>query len=283
MWERFVQERVYLKGISPSTIRYYKNVHSAFQTILPDPTQAGLLGRIIELRERGVKPVSINTWLRGLKAYLLWRKEQGHEIFKVQFLKTEQKVLATLTTAQISAILSFKPNGSLNLIRAHLVALTILDCGLRASEVLGLSHNDIDLDNLVLRIIGKGGKHRLIPCSAELRKVLWRFQSQGNGGSLPVAINYFFGTKSNTKVSVRNLERDFQVLGKKLGITGIRFSPHTLRHTFAVMYLRNGGNLEFLRRILGHSSLITTQKYLKSLGVEDLQAVHSSLSCLTRR
>jgi len=53
--------------------------------------------RICELRERGVKPVSINCWLRGLKAYLLWSKEQGHKLFKVQFSKTEQKILLTLT------------------------------------------------------------------------------------------------------------------------------------------------------------------------------------------
>jgi integrase/recombinase XerD len=57
--------------------------------------------------------------------------------------------------------------------------------------------------------------------------------------------------------------------------------PHTLRHTFACEYLRRGGNLEFLRRILGHGSILTTQKYLRSLGVEDLQAAHEGLSPLT--
>src|SRR5258708_6030586 len=106
MWEQFVQERVYLKGISPATVRYYQNVHSAFQTILPEPTQASLMQKIAELRGRGVKPVSINTWLRGLKAYLLWRKEQGHEVFKVQFLKTEQKILATLDKPTVQRLIS---------------------------------------------------------------------------------------------------------------------------------------------------------------------------------
>jgi integrase/recombinase XerD len=62
---------------------------------------------------------------------------------------------------------------------------------------------------------------------------------------------------------------------------GASLSPHTCRHTFACEYLRRGGNLEFLRRILGHSSILTTQKYLRSLGVEDLQAVHDQFSALT--
>lgn len=275
MWERFIQERVYLKGISPATVRYYKNVYSAFETILPEPTQASLMARIMELRGRGVKPVSINTWLRGLKAYQLWRKEQGYEVFKVQFLKTEQKILATLSAADIQRVLNFKPVG-VNQLRAHLAALTILDTGLRASEVLGLTKEDVDLEQLTIKVLGKGGKHRLVPFSVELRKSLFRFLSGG-------ATRFIFGTHNNTKVSVRNLERDFNILGEKLGITGVRFSPHTLRHTFSVSYLRNGGNLEYLRRILGHSSLSTTQKYLRSLGVQDLSEVHSSLSPLSAR
>jgi integrase/recombinase XerD len=278
MWERFVQERVYLKGISPATVRYYKNVHSAFQTILPEPTQAGLVECIKTLRERGVKASSINTWLRGLKAYQLWRKEQGCEVFKVQFLKTETKVLATLSEGDISRLVKWsvpKPS-SCNLRRAHLVALTILDCGFRASEVLGLSKEDCDFDNLIFKVLGKGSKHRLVPFSVELRKALFRYVQNRAGRIL-------FGTKNNTKLSVRNLERDFSQLGQKLGITGVRFSPHTLRHTFAVGYLRKGGNLFYLSKILGHTSVKTTERYLQSLGIEDLQAVHSGLTPLSVR
>jgi integrase/recombinase XerD len=212
-----------------------------------------------------------------MNAYWKWAGDG----IKLGYLKEEQRILATLTIPQINAILWYKPAsgaGIANLRRAHLVALTILDTGLRASEVLGLTGEQVDIDNLVIKVMGKGGKQRLIPFSQELRRVLWRYLKGSTIGP-----KFAFGTKYNTKVTVRNLERDFQVLGKKCGITGVRFSPHTLRHTFAVSYLRNGGNLEFLRRILGHTSLATTQKYLRSLGVEDLGAVHSSLSPLSAR
>lgn len=60
----------------------------------------------------------------------------------------------------------------------------------------------------------------------------------------------------------------------KLCITGVRCSFHTLRHSFSVNYLRNGGNLYYLQRILEHSSIVITQTYLRSLGIEDLKAVH---------
>jgi site-specific recombinase XerD len=84
-------------------------------------------------------------------------------------------------------------------------------------------------------------------------------------------------------MTVRNFQRDLKAICTKLRITDVRCSPHTLRHTFAVSYLRAGGNLFYLSKILGHSSVTTTQRYLQSLGIDDLQAVHDRLSLLTRR
>ncbi len=67
---------------------------------------------------------------------------------------------------------------------------------------------------------------------------------------------------------------------KQFGITGVRFSPHTFRHTFAVSYLRKGGSVFHLQKILGHSTLEMTRRYC-NLMTEDLQAVHSKLSLLS--
>ena len=264
----FLQEKKYLENISTRTIVLYESCFRAFAGAL-EPHE--LQGRVVELRSRGVSPITVNTYLRHIKCYYGWK---GLE-WKIPKLKEEQKALSVLSPTQMKSLLSFRPVG-VNLKRAHLVCLTILDTGLRASEVLGLTTENIDLDNLVFRVHGKGGKHRLVPFSTELCKSIFRHLK-----SIPKS--YIFGTKNNTKVSVRNLERDFKVLGDKIGINGIRFSPHTFRHTFAVSYLRNGGNLEYLRRILGHSSLTVTQGYLKALGVEELCQVHSHLSPLTMR
>jgi integrase/recombinase XerD len=90
-----------------------------------------------------------------------------------------------------------------------------------------------------------------------------------------------FGARNNTLVTVGNFERDFKLIGEKTGIRGIRFSPHTLRHTFAVSYLMAGGNLYYLSRLLGHTSVKTTETYLKSVNVDELQAVHDRFSPLT--
>ena len=252
MTDQFIKERMYLKGVSPKTLVWYKDSFKAFNGALD--SKSAIIDRIAVLRNRGVKAVSINTWLRCVNAYFMWlHKEHGKELVRIPRLKEEQKLLQTLSKEHLSHLLSFRPKGR-NLVRAHTVALTICDTGLRASEVLGLSKEDVDFESLILKVFGKGGKHRLVPFSNELRKALWRYIQKSAG-------RIFFGTKNNTKVSVRNLERDFCVLGQKLGITGVRFSPHTLRHTFAVGYLRAGGNLFYLSKILGHTSVKTTERY----------------------
>ena len=91
-----------------------------------------------------------------------------------------------------------------------------------------------------------------------------------------------FSTRNGTLVTPRNFLRDFKILGRKLAIRGVRLSPHTLRHTFAVNFLQSGGDIYMLARILGHSSVRTTEVYLKSLGIEALQKVQARTSLLIR-
>ena len=265
----FLQEKLYLQNVSPRTIILYESCFKAFAGAVDTPEVAK--ERVVALRERGVSPVTVNTYLRHIKCFYLWKGKE----WKIPWLKEEQKILATFRPEQVKALLSFNATG-INLTRALTVCCLILDTGLRISEALGLQKADVDFDQLVLRVHGKGGKERLVPMSLELRRMLFRWQQRQSA-------NLVFATRNGTKLTVRNFQRDFKQLCKKLAITGVRCSPHTLRHPFAVNYLRRGGNLEFLRRILGYSSILTTQKYLRSsLGVEDLQAVHNGLSLLTR-
>jgi site-specific recombinase XerD len=111
--------------------------------------------------------------------------------------------------------------------------------------------------------------------SIELRKILYRHLAKHQYPRV-------FCTRTGTPLSVRNSQRDFKVVCRKVGMAGVRTSWHTLRHTFAVNYLRAEGNLYYLQRILWHSSITTTERYLRSLGIEDLQRVQDGLSLLSR-
>lgn len=274
--EQFISERKYLHNVSPRTVAWYSQGFKAFAGC---DTREQIIKRIGELRDRGVAAISVNSYLRIINAYHMWlHKEHGKERLKIPRLKEEQKILNTFSSEQVKALLAYRPSGR-NLRRAQVVASLILDTGLRISEALGLTEEKLDFDNLCIKVAGKGGKERLVPMSFELRKILWRYTKSTGDGK---ARRLVFGTKYNTRLTVRNFLRDFKQLGQKLAITGVRVSPHTLRHTFAVSYLRAGGNLFYLSKILGHTSVKTTERYLQSLGIEDLQKVHDGLSLLSR-
>lgn len=127
---------------------------------------------------------------------------------------------------------------------------------------------------MLITVKGKGEKYRVVPMSLELRKVLFRWLAKHDYPLL-------FPTRDGVKQRQRNVLRDMKRLGKRLGVTGVRFSFHTLRHTFALNYIRNGGDLFRLQRILGHSTLEMTRRYV-NLQTADLQAVHDKLSLLSK-
>ncbi len=266
--EQFIMERRYLKSVTPATVIWYQQGFKRFEGAIG--SRADAIERIGVLKDRGLSVVSINCHLRVVNAFWKWN---GQDI-RIPKLKEQETVLATLSQQAVDALLHFRAKGT-NQIRAHLVALTILDTGLRASEVLGLTKENIDFDNLVFKCLGKGQKQRLVPFSIELRKALYRYSVRSGTGRL------LFGTKNNSTVTVRNLERDFQALGKKAAITGVRFSPHTLRHTMATNWIRRGGDLFMLSRVLGHSDFKTTARYLKSLGVADIAPTAQRVSLLS--
>jgi site-specific recombinase XerD len=155
------------------------------------------------------------------------------------------------------------------------LALVLLDCGLRISEALGLERDDVDLDGLVLRVTGKGRKVRLVPISNELRKHLFRYLDKTSG-------RYVFHTFGGSRLERHNVYEDLQRLCRRIGITA-RVNPHNFRHAFAAHSMKNGLDVFRLSRILGHSNIATTQIYLRSLGIEHLQAGHAKYSPLAGR
>jgi site-specific recombinase XerD len=90
-----------------------------------------------------------------------------------------------------------------------------------------------------------------------------------------------FCTKRGKPLIYRNMLRNFKELGERLGISGVRVSFHTLRHTFAYNYVKHGGNVLYLQRALGHTDLSMTKRYV-NLQTEDLKVMHQRVSQLSR-
>jgi integrase/recombinase XerD len=279
LFEQFLQEREYLKNVTPATIKSYRCAWKAATRGLPELAEQldakVLEGCVLKMRQAGLSPVSVNTHLRSLNAFLRWLHGGGHTATSlvVPKLIAEQKILKTFTVEQIQRFQNHRPT-STSQHRVHTLACLLVDTGLRSNEALSLKRADVDLHNLLLRAMGKGRKERVVPISFELRKILFRWLQTHEH-------DYVFATRTGSAISYRNAVRDFGKLCRRLQIKDVRCSFHTLRHTFGLNYIKRGGDSFMLQRILGHSTLEMTRRYV-NLQTADLSAVHHRLSILSR-
>ena len=275
--EEFIKHGIYLRNWSARTVRTYRQGLAVLGSVLSDrPSKASLQSFVIAMRDRGLTPGGINMYARTINSYLTWLHDEGHhpERLRIKLLPNPPKPYATFSDADIRRIVTYAPKGWAHL-RTWTLAVLLLDTGLRIAEALGLERDGVDLDAMVLRVLGKGQRIRLVPISVEGRKALFRWLSRSEG-------RYVLGTKRGRQWSHRNAYRDLTALCRStLGITA-RVNPHAFRHCFAVSYIRNGGDLYRLSRILGHASISTTQLYLRSMGIEHLQEGHARYSPLGR-
>jgi site-specific recombinase XerD len=279
LFEQFIKERRFLKNSSEKTIRFYNQSWNRFRKAflqLPDKlSKAHLSEFVLNMRESGLSAISCNVYIRGINSFLSWLYESEHteEHFKIKQLKEEKKVIQTFNEEQIKRIINWKPQGFYQW-RLYALLCLLIDTGIRIDEARTLTREKIDFENLLITVRGKGNKERIVPMSIELRKVLFRFSQKHQ-------FDVFFPTRFGSRLEYHNILGDFKELAKRLNIRGVRVSFHTLRHSFAVNYVRNGGNLFYLQKALGHETLQMTRRYTE-LNSEDLKMMHAKTSLLSK-
>lgn len=283
LFEQFLKERTFLNNVTPSTLVWYqvafKNYRATLAADAPSlPTKASLQQFVMRQRERGIRPVTCNTYIGAMNAFCRWLHDEHHlpQPLKLKKLCVEQRVLVLLNDTQLRHLLAFRPK-TFRQHRTHVAVCLVLDTGLRVSEMLTLRRDDVDFSNLILKVFGKGRKERLVPFSPELRKRLFRFDQLRT--KKDVRSDRVFDGFGGARWEKRNSSTSLYLLQDKLGLP--RFGWHRLRHTFATNYLRQGGDIVRLSMVLGHTQITTTQRYLHLL-TEDLSASHQKVSILNR-
>ena len=147
---------------------------------------------------------------------------------------------------------------------------TMLDSLCRISELCGLKVDDVNVEERTLRVTGKGDKQRSIPIGQRTAGLIARYVAKYRPRT--GAANLFL-TRSGRAMTKNKVEKIMRAHGKQAGIKGVRVSPHTLRHTGSVMFVRNGGGAFSLQRILGHTSLEMTRTYC-NLADTDVREAH---------
>jgi integrase/recombinase XerD len=283
LFAEFLQQRKWTANLTPKSIAWYEAAWTAFRRHTPEVTTPAALTKltlqqfVVRAREASLCGTSVNTHLKALNAFCSWLHEEEHHAARVRLplLRTESKLIPTLDEVQLKRLLTPPTRRHKRELRAYVLAMLLLDTGLRIEEALTLRVGDIDFDNLLLRVMGKGRKERLIPFSVTLRALLVRWLKR----RLALPTDWMFVTRAGTRCTQRNALRAHYELLRHAGIPKCGF--HRLRHTFATQYLRHGGELVRLSRILGHSQITTTMRYLH-LQTADLQTAHQQLSVLNR-
>ena len=162
-------------------------------------------------------------------------------------------------------------------LRNRCIIKFFLDTGVRLNELATLKLTDLHLQDGWAKVSGKGSKERIVPLGAELCRDLHTYLNRRKAHP---SVQTIFASEDGYALGREGLSQTTQRILSKVRKSG-KTGPHTLRHTFATMYLRNGGSLEVLRRILGHSEIKVTQRYVH-LAVDDVLEEAHRLSPLDR-
>jgi len=220
---------------------------------------------------------TINGYMRALQSFWAWLVREGlvddNPFKRVKIPRAPKKVIPVFTEEQLSRLFSVIDVTSECGQRDYTIIVTLLDTGIRCSELTGLSLADVNLESRLLKVWGKGSKERLVPIGAKVQKAIWTYLSRHRPEPAIPRYDQVFLTRNGRPLTKDRLEKIVEHYGIKAGITGVRLSPHTFRHTMAVTFLRNGGDIFSLQRILGHSQLEVLRGYV-NLALSDISKAH---------
>lgn len=228
-----------------------------------------------------LSPFSVQGYVRTIKAFWSWLLEEDYieenPMSRLKLPRVPRKVIATYTPEQIQEIIQSLDRKTPTGFRNYTVILLLLDTGIRLSELTNLEIEDIDFGQSSMLISGKGNKERTVPFGIQVRRTLWRYARNYRACPVSPKEQHFFLSGNGLPLQPRSVQSIIKRIGEKAGITGVRNSPHTLRHTFAKMYLMEGGDIFSLQKILGHASLEMVKAYL-NLASSDVSHQHRRFS-----
>lgn len=218
------------------------------------------------LHEAGYAKTSVSRRLASLRSFFRFCQRedlcQTNPAKPLRNPRRDRKLPHFLTGAEIGKLLS-APSGQESMgMRDRAMLETLYSAGLRVSELVGINMDDLDLEDGLVRVRGKGKRERLAPLGSFAIKAIRRWSKRRvvakgmpKRGDSPLFLNKF-----GKRISTRSVGR---MLEKYLKQTGLdtRTSPHTLRHSFATHLLDSGADIRSVQELLGHKSLVTTQIY----------------------
>jgi integrase/recombinase XerC len=277
----------YEKRFSPHTVTSYQTDLTQFATYLlaeyelAEPAQAThplIRGWVVSLMSQDLDPRTVNrkvACLRSFYKFLL----RGHQIetnpmLRIKAPKMAKKLPEFVPEESLNRLLnSFEFENSFAGTRDQLVLEMLYGTGIRLSELLGITDNELDSSAHTVRVTGKGNKQRIVPLNPSLLLVIEKYRTRraAEFGSA-TANKPFFLTDKGEPLYEKLVYRTVKKYLSQVSTSVAHQHPHALRHAFATHLLGKGADLNAIKELLGHASLAATQVYTH-LSVDRLKSV----------
>jgi len=256
------------EGKSPDTIKWYNQALNQFHRFLVESEKSTMLAELGEaevrefilylqqrrkwkdnpyvLNHKGqLAAISIQTYIRALRAFFNWLYNEGYtsqnRLARLKPPKAPTRVVEVLTPEEMARVLGSVDANRASGARDYAMLMLLLDTGLRCGELRNLEVKDVNIEGGYLKVMGKGGKERVVPFGASVQKTLLRYLLHFRPEPFNLAIHNLFLTLDGKPLNKNCVRMIFRRIAQKSGVK--RLHPHLCRHTFATSYLVNGGDV----------------------------------------
>lgn len=174
----------------------------------------------------------------------------------IDYPKYTKKIPEYIYDSQLEKLLNEKTSENIEIeLRNKLIIYLLLDTGVRVSELVNIKVSDIDIEERIIRVLGKGSKERFVFFTSKTKELLVSYLSKRKEKAL---VNNLLINYKGEKLTERSVQKIIKLVGEKIGLD---IHPHLLRHTFATDLLNKGADIRMIQELLGHENLDTTQIY----------------------
>lgn len=282
-FERYQKQSI-IRNLSEYTIKYQNNYFRKFKNYIDDEEflikdiSINIIDDYIySMMENGNKTKSINTALIALNAFLHWCMDNDYcNRFKTKLIKQDEIIKDTYSEEQLLKLLK-KPNikkCNFAEYRNWVIINYLVSTGNRSNTIINIQIKDLDLYNQVVKLTTtKSRKQQIIPLSTSLCKILEEYLQYRQGESE----DFLFCSEQGGQMSRYTLSSAITLYNRRRSVD--LTSIHAFRHTFAKMYILNGGDICKLQKLMGHTDIMTTKKYI-NLYAKDVQKDYDKLNPL---
>lgn len=289
LWELIARYKIsnQADGKSPRTIAWYTDMLTSFSGYTKVELQChdlsvfniyAVRNYIIYLRNKPkfqghpyipqqnkpLSPRTVQCHVRALKAFASWLCAEGYtehnRLQNLKLPKAASKIMEPLTPQDIKMVIDSISRKSHVGERNYVILVTLLDCGLRASEVANIALDNVNLKDGYVKVMGKGAKERVVPIGKFVQMAIWHYIEKVRPKHSSNHCDKLFLSRNGKSITVNTIKLIFSRLAKVSGVS--RLHAHLCRHTFAINYLLNGGDIFSLKEILGHTTLDMVNHYL---------------------